>query len=442
MAAPVKSTLVDGPAAATAVRQALEAVPEPRTVAELRALGTPRGTMSGYFNDRAAMAHAAIRLSGDAEGVYVTLNPVKPDLLARASNRVKPYAKHTTSDADILCRRWLPLDFDPKRPAGVSSTDEEHRLSLERAVNCRAWLSRMGWPDPVLADSGNGAHLLYRLELPNDAASTNLIKRVLEAVALRFSDATVALDLKTFNAARIWKVYGTLAAKGDSTPERPHRRAKILEQPAQLEPVTREQLSALAIPEPPMQSSGADGQMLDVAGWLAKHEIEVSHQKPWNGGTCYILRCCPSNPEHNRGEAYVVQFAGGAIAAGCLHVTCGVSWKSLRECYEPLVGPKAQSLIVSAAPSGRTEERQQQHDSKGRKSQASRLVDIGKVSELFHTPDGIAHACLTINDHREIWATNSKAFRESLVRAYFLQTGSIPNRFCRAVRHALRGVRS
>ena len=53
------------------------------------------------------------------------------------------------------------------------------------------------------------------------------------------------------------------------------------------------------------------------------------------GGTCYVLRICPNNPDHNRGEAYLVQFPSGAISAGCLHATCGLNWKSLRESYEP-----------------------------------------------------------------------------------------------------------
>jgi hypothetical protein len=40
---------------------------------------------------------------------------VKPELLARAADRVKPYAKVTTGGADIVVRRWMPLDFDPVR---------------------------------------------------------------------------------------------------------------------------------------------------------------------------------------------------------------------------------------------------------------------------------------------------------------------------------------
>src|SRR4051812_25196831 len=54
---------------------------------------------SGYFND-AGKAAAAVAHLTSAAGVYYTLNPVKPSLLARAVNRLKPVGKSapTTSD--------------------------------------------------------------------------------------------------------------------------------------------------------------------------------------------------------------------------------------------------------------------------------------------------------------------------------------------------------
>ena len=54
------------------------------------------------------------------------------------------------------------------------------------------------------------------------------------------------VDRKVFNASRIVKLYGTLARKGDSTPDRPHRRAAVLEVPTDLRPVPRDLLEALA----------------------------------------------------------------------------------------------------------------------------------------------------------------------------------------------------
>jgi hypothetical protein len=224
---------VTNPQADTAeILRGLDLLHAPGSVAELRC---PKGknkyqkTTSGYYDDFAALASKATALSGTVPGVYSTLNPVRPDLLARRVNHTEEGVTETTTDADIVSRWWLPLDFDPVRPSGISSTDAEHEAALTRARDAKNWLVQQGWLDPIVADSGNGAHLLYRIDLPNDKASQALIARVLQAVAQKFSDALVKVDTDVSNAARIWKVYGTLACKGDSTPERPHRFARLLE---------------------------------------------------------------------------------------------------------------------------------------------------------------------------------------------------------------------
>src|SRR5205085_2881850 len=158
----------------------------------------------GYFDDLTKLARAAVNYDGRAEGIYFTLNPVNPALLARTNNRVKEYAQQTTSHNDIVKRINLPLDFDPMRPAGISSTAEEQQAALYRAWACQAWLTAQGWPEPVFASSGNGAHLIYTLDLPHDSSSSELIKRTLSALAALFSDDLVKLDSSTGNASRIF----------------------------------------------------------------------------------------------------------------------------------------------------------------------------------------------------------------------------------------------
>src|SRR5262249_10407498 len=154
------------------IHRTLTLLHEPGSVVELRILNAGRnGTVSGYFTDRDKLAASAAQWSGQAPGVYVTLNPCNSDLLARAANHIMMRARHTTADANILHRRWLPVDFHPARPSGISSTDAEHTAALEQAAKCRGWLQEHGWPAPVSADSGNGAHLLYRIDLPNDKTS-------------------------------------------------------------------------------------------------------------------------------------------------------------------------------------------------------------------------------------------------------------------------------
>ncbi|MBL9094027.1 MAG: hypothetical protein JNL96_22605 [Planctomycetaceae bacterium] len=318
----------------------------PTQVYEIRALGVYRaGTVSGYFDadSRKAMVDGCADVSGEAEGVYVTLNPVIPSLLARAVNRLREFTKHTTGDAEIAERRWLPLDFDPVRPAGISSTDGEHEAALAKARECRKHLLSLGFAKQslVLADSGNGAHLLCRIELPNDDVARDLVKSCIDAVATKFSDEVVKVDRTTYNAARIWKVPGTLACKGDHTDDRPHRLARLVSVPKKIEPASVDLLRELAqfAPQVALPASRAiwtgTAKSFDLEAWLAAHEVPVSSPKPKDGGRIWVFPVCPWNPQHTNGSAFVMQRADGPIAAGCHHNGCqGKGWRELRALYE------------------------------------------------------------------------------------------------------------
>ena len=315
---------------------------EPGAVVEVRAIADG-AIHSGYFDDRAALVRAVEALDADPSvaGVYVTLNTVNPTLLARRANRIRMRLTRrdaTTSDADILRRRWLPIDIDPKRPAGVSSTDGEHQAALDAAERVAAYLSEQGFPEPLRADSGNGAHLLYRIDLPNDEPSAALVKGVLSALDALFSNDAVSVDTANHNAARIWKLYGTVSRKGDSTPERPHRRSSLISAPEGLSVVPPLRLEALAgvIPReaPPPPRRGAAG--FDLGAWLSGHGIAVRAEKPWQGGRLFVLEECPFSSAHRDG-AFAIQFGNGAVFAGCHHASCGGGaqrWPELRRMHE------------------------------------------------------------------------------------------------------------
>ena len=326
------------------LRDAVARIAGPGQVVEVRAL-TDQYTHSGYFSDPAALVRAVEPLDADnsIHGIYVTLNEVNPALLSRRANRIKMRLgkkDSTTSDVDILRRRWLPIDIDPLRPSGVSSTDEEHELALAKAEEVARWIVGLGFPDPVRADSGNGAHLLYRIDLPNDEAATALVKSCLTTLDTLFSDDRVNVDTANFNAARIWKLYGTVSRKGDSTPERPHRRSRILSAPEELSVATVEQLGDLAARLPTEQHAQPQptkDKGFDLDHWLSDHGVGVRSEKPYSGGTLFILDQCPFSSAHKDG-AFAIQFGNGAVFAGCKHTSCGGGtqrWQELRERYEP-----------------------------------------------------------------------------------------------------------
>jgi RecA-family ATPase len=373
------------------VEAGLRALHEAGDVFEVRIPKAGRDrTVSGYFDDPARAAAEIAPYDGKAPGIYLTLNPVRPDLLARAHNRLRPHAEETSTDRDVSRRRWLLIDIDPVRPTGISATEEELAAAGETARKISAFLASWGWPRPLLTLSGNGAHLLYRIELANDEAARELVRRVLEALDARFSTEVVRVDTSVHNAARICKVPGTLAAKGDSTKERPHRRAHILEEPPTMEVVDQAKLAALAAQAPAKEPGSGSGGAFDLLEFLERHGLEVRREKSQSDRTLYELAACPFNPEHDRGEAYVGRLASGALFAGCQHASCTWGWRELRERLEPGssgAGSTRESLV---------KKREAKTEPKARRVRVRRLSTVQPEEITWLWPGRLARGKLTI----------------------------------------------
>jgi hypothetical protein len=351
---------MDLPADKNEIKRALTLLTEPGQVVELRSLNvsTPAyrapHTVSGYFTDWNLLADAAANVGQYAPGVYITLNPVNPALKARAYNRVKAVGKNdlTTGDADVVKRLRLLVDIDAKRPAGVSSTDAEHTAALVKAVVVCDWLKSIGWPAPMRADSGNGGHLVYAVDLPADDGG--LVQRVLQALASKFDDGVTDVDITVFNPARITKLYGTMVRKGDDIPDYPNRMARILEAPTVLEVVSREMLEAVAAMVP-AQAAPAKNTVVpqtsafSIDAWIADYHLDVTEPRPLSGGgRKWIFNTCPWNTDHKNGSAFIVERANGALAAGCQHHGCAdKDWHALRDTVEP--GWRARREAAQAA---------------------------------------------------------------------------------------------
>lgn len=338
------------------ILHAVRVVLLPGQVAELRAFRRTRGTRSGYFDDPGQLATVAEHLSDDPEiaSVTVTLNPVDPALLARSANTLRRFVPkgEATSDANIVRRRWLLVDLDPVRSAGTSATDAEKSAACERAEAIAAWLAGRGWPSPLIADSGNGYHLLYRVDLPNDEAMAALIARCLAVIDDRWSDPAVSVDTAVGNAARLCKIYGTVCRKGDNVADRPWRRSALLSVPDPVREVPAELLQTLAgedvtnagLPtDSALTTSGRAGRF-DLAAWFEKHAAALpfrAAERPVPGYRhVFDLIPCPWGSGAHEDGAYCGQRADGALFARCFHQGCGGAtgpnrWHDLRDLVEP-----------------------------------------------------------------------------------------------------------
>ena len=76
-----------------------------------------------------------------------------------------------------------------RAPEICCSTDSEKAAAKNVLKAVITWLCReQGWPQPLLADSGNGWHALFRIDLPADDGK--VVERILHAIAQRFDTAT------------------------------------------------------------------------------------------------------------------------------------------------------------------------------------------------------------------------------------------------------------
>ena len=86
--------------------------------------------------------------------------------------------------------------------------------------------------------------------------------------------ALVALD------ERIWKLYGTVSRKGDSTADRPHRRSAVLEAPPRPDAVPADLLRTLAGPAPAAAvPAPVPAGQTDLPAWLEARGIAVASER-------------------------------------------------------------------------------------------------------------------------------------------------------------------
>ena len=108
-------------------------------------------TFSGYFTNVEALL-SGIRQYDDYPGaqIYFTLNRINEACKGRAQadKIIQIRREPTTGDLDIERRTHVLIDLDPKRPSGISSSNEELNFAYLKAVDCFNFLKGQGFYEP------------------------------------------------------------------------------------------------------------------------------------------------------------------------------------------------------------------------------------------------------------------------------------------------------
>ena len=319
---------------------------------EIRLLG--KNTYSGYFTNidtliaqlRPLLDHNNYQYYG-AMQAYFTLNEVNEDLYSREQRDVfvkKP--KSTTTDGDITRRRFVLIDLDPQRSAGISASNDEFEKAHMKCVDVYKYLLANGFKEPIITVSGNGYHCYVPCDMPNDDEHNELIKKFLQSLSNIFGGDDVDVDEKVFNPARIDKLIGTWAKKGADSKERPWRISKILKVPSDLTPNDDECFKKIADllpqeepkPQPQRRIYQGNNQPFDLPTWLTQHGI-VYREKKSGDATLYELEWCPwvdTHSDRKKWDSALFVDMQGKITFNCTHSHCkGKTWQDVRLKYEP-----------------------------------------------------------------------------------------------------------
>ncbi|MFV2046294.1 hypothetical protein ACEWK1_02855 [Metabacillus sp. YM-086] len=386
----------------------LETLKKSNEVMEVRILKTDKGTISGYFDDYDTLVQSVQKYIGKHD-IYITLNPVKKELLARCNNRLQIYAKTTSTDGDIERISYVLIDIDPVRASGISSSKNEKKAALDVMKGIRKDLMEEGFPEPIAADSGNGYHMLLPIDLDNTKENVDAIKAFLAALDFLYSTDKAQVDVTTYNPSRIVKFYGTKACKGDDTTDRPHRWSKIIKVPEPMNQTSIKQIKNVAAKKPKVEATSkktAKGKTIDVDQFIQKHDLDLAYKAPYSGNaTKYILATCPWNSDHTDNSAYIIQYDSGGIAAGCHHNSCSEeNWKSLRE-------------LVQEDDVSTVGEEEKQSDI---------IIKLAENFQYFKNDIEDPFVAIQMNGHWEVMEMKSQKFKLYLTKMYFEHTNSAP----------------
>ena len=309
-------------------------------ITEVRVLG--RRNYSGYYKDIEKLINDIEPFDNDSdEQIYFILNVINVACYGRPqSERLVMSPKNSTVDNDIVGRRWVMVDLDPKRPAGTNSSNDELQKAHLKAVEVYKFLKSNGFSEPVIAISGNGYHVNIPCRIGISEENDLIIKRFGLALSMMFDDEFIEVDQKVHNRARLCKVYGTVSKKGANNPDRPWRVSHIVKAPIDIIPTDIEYFKKIAdlYPEEkpkPSSDNNWGREKFDLPTFLNKHGIGYKTQSV-SGGTKYILDHCVFDENHKEKDAVIFQRDNGAIAYVCLHNSCSqYTWRDVRLKFEP-----------------------------------------------------------------------------------------------------------
>lgn len=349
---------------------------------------------SGYFTDIETILKEIKRY--ERCNLYFTLNVIDNACYSREQHdKISTRPKSTTSDNEIIARKWCLIDIDCEKPSDTNSTDEEKELAKEVVNNVFKFLRDEGFEKPVICDSANGYHLLYKQAMLSTPQNTETMKKFLQVLDMYFSTDKVKIDCSTFNPSRICKLYGVYSRKGADTKDRPQRESKILKVPQEVLATSNEYFekvaSYLPVQDKKDRFNNYGVSNFDLDAFIVTHNIAIRNKVETKDYTKYILEKCPFNASHLAPDSAIFKMRDGSFGFKCLHNSCShYTFRDFRLLYEPDAYTKRNN-----APTQRQFQKaiepftpQEESEDKGRKWLSMKDIKRVDIDSLLSIPTG------------------------------------------------------
>ena len=411
------------------IRQWFDVFKDNQELVEIRILDpVTKKSYSGYFKDIEKILHEVKRY--EHCNIYFTLNVIDEACYSREQHdRISTRPKSTTSDKEIIGRKWCLIDIDCEKPADTNSSDAEKELAKQVVNNVYKFLRDEGFEQPIVCDSANGFHLLYRQAMLNNEKNAETMKNFLQVLDLYFSTEKVKVDCSTFNASRICKLYGTFSRKGTSTTERPQRESKILRVPKDIKVTPNEYFEKVASYLPVQEKRDRTNfytgtSNFDLDEFFAKHNIVVRNKVETATYTKYVLEQCPFNPAHSAPDSAVFKMRDGSFGFKCLHNSDKhYTFRDFRLLFEPDAYQRQyrdpHRSFTPYKPQPIEKKPQQKNEEKGNVWQTMKEIGNEDRSQIISIPSGITQydkeCCGFDKPSLNVWSGNNGSAKSTLL---------------------------
>lgn len=412
------------------IRQWYDIFKDNEELTEIRILDPEsKRSYSGYFTDVETILKEIKRF--DKCNIYFTLNIIDPACYSREQHdKISLKPKSTTSDKEIIARKWCLIDIDVEKPSDTNSTDEEKLLAQKVVNNVYKFLRDEGFELPIVCDSSNGYHLLLKQAMKASDENTQTMKKFLQVLDMFFSTDKVKIDCSTFNLSRICKLYGCISRKGSNTKERPQRESSILKVPREIKVTPNEYFekvaSYLPVPEKKDRSNFYGRDNFDLDEFLQKYNIKVRNVVTSSEYTKYILEECPFNSAHRAPDSCVFKMRDGSYGFKCFHNSDShYTFRDFRLHFDPNAYEKTYQVEYIPRQQVYTSQKheqkvlQEEEEDKGSVWQTLDEIEDEDRSNVISIPSGIIQydkeCCGFDKPSLNVWSGNNGSAKSTLL---------------------------